>query len=253
MARKFGLRDIGTALRERDVLDKVVPIVPKHRLVPEKSALLVLDMNYVCAHRDFGIGPKFPTIGLRPDYFYDRIDDTVIPNIQRLLAFFRGHSLAVVYTVMGTERADLSDLSETWKKTYPRIGYDKSRPGTREFMVREEVAPREGEPVLLKRSSGAFASTDLDGLLRGRGLDTLVITGVESDCCIYNTAVEANDRGYKTMVLEDATTTLTRTGHKTMLRAYGEVFFFNVRTTDQVLQELGKALAPRSSLASPAR
>jgi len=159
----------------------------------------------------------------------------------------------VVFTVMGTEREDLADLPETWKKTYPRIGYNKSRPGTREFMGREEVAPREGEPVLLKRSAGAFASTDLDLLLRGRGLDTLVITGVESDCCIYNTAVEANDRGYKTIVLEDATTTLTRTGHKTMLRAYGEIFFVNVRTTDQVLQELEKALAPRPSLVPPGR
>lgn len=245
---KFGLRDMGKAWQDRQVLEKVVPVVPRFSLDPSRTVLVVLDMNYVCAHRDYGIGPKFPTIGLRPDYFYDRIDSTVIPNIQKLLAFFRQHRLPVLYTVMGTERADLSDLPETWRKTYPRIGYDKARPGSKELEVREEVEPQPGEPVLLKRSSGAFATTDIQRYLQERGADTMVLTGVETDCCIYNTAIEANDRGYKAIVVEDATTTLTRTGHKLFLEAYGAIFFFNVRSTQEALNELGAAFqlqAPR--------
>jgi len=242
---KFGLKDMGEAFRDKQVLDRIIPIVPKYEIDPERTALLVLDMNYVCAHRDYGIGPKFPTIGLRPEYYYDRIEDTVIPNIQKLLQTFREGNLKVIYTVMGTEREDLSDLPETWRKSYPRIGYHRSLPGSKEREVREEVAPREGEPVLLKRSSGAFASTPLDSLLREWGITTLVITGVESDCCVYNTAVEANDRGYKCIVVEDATTTLTRTGHKVFLHAYGEIFFFNVKTTDEVIDEIKKALRTR--------
>lgn len=248
---KFGLRDMGKAWQDKEVLDKVVPVVPHFSIDPEKSALLVLDMNYVCAHRDYGIGLKFPTIGLRPDYFYDRIDSTVVPNIQKLLALFRENRLPVVFTVMGTERQDLADLPETWRKTYPRIGYDKSRPGTKEFEVREEVKPLAGEPVLMKRTSGAFASTDIQQRLQERGVNTLIISGVETDCCVYNTAIEANDRGYQTIVVEDATTTLTRTGHKLFLEAYGAIFFFNVRTTEQVLAEVQAGLAQRQQAPVP--
>lgn len=235
---KFGLRDIGKAWQDKEVLNKVVPIVSHFSIDPRKTALLVLDMNYVCAHRDYGIGLKFPTIGLRPDYFYDRIDATVIPNIQKLLARFRDNGLPVLFTAMGTEQEDLSDLPVTWRKTYPRIGYDKSRPGTKEFEIREEVKPLAGEPVLTKRTSGAFVCTDIQQRLQDWGVETLVITGVETDCCVYNTAIEANDRGYQVIVLEDATTTLTRTGHKLFLEAYGAIFFFNVRTTEEVMAEV---------------
>lgn len=242
---KFGLRDIGKAWQDKEVLNKVVPIVSRFSIDPRKTALLVLDMNYVCAHRDYGIGLKFPTIGLRPDYFYDRIDDTVIPNIQKLLARFRDNGLPVLFTAMGTEQEDLSDLPATWRKTYPRIGYDKSRPGTKEFEIREEVKPLAGEPVLTKRTSGTFVCTDIQQRLQDWGVETLVITGVETDCCVYNTSVEANDRGYQVIVLEDATTTLTRTGHKLFLEAYGAIFFFNVRTTEEVMAEVQAGLSQK--------
>lgn len=244
---KFGLRDMGKAWQDKNVLDKVIPVVPTYPIVPEKTALLVLDMNYVCAHRDYGIGPKFPTIGLRPDYFYDRIDSTVIPNIQRLLGFFREHRLPVIYTNMGTNTANLNELPETWRKIYPRIGYDKSRPGTKEFQIREEVKPLPNEPVLLKRTSGAFVSTDLGQRLNKMGVDTIILTGVESDCCVYNTAIECNDLGYKCIVVDDATTTLTRTGHKLFLHAYGSIFFFNVRGTGQVITEMTGALSAKAA------
>lgn len=239
---KFGLKDMGKAWKDREVLDKVVPIVPHFSIDPQKTALLVMDMNYVCAHRDYGIGIKFPSIGLRPDYFYDRIDDTVIPNIQKLLARFRDSGLNVLFTVMGTEKEDLSDLPDTWRRTYPRIGYDKSFPGNKEFEIREEIQPQAGEPVLMKRTSGAFVSTDIGQRLQNWGTETLIITGVETDCCVYNTAIEANDRGYQVIVVEDATTTLTRTGHKLFLEAYGAIFFFNVRNADQVVDEVQAGL-----------
>lgn len=244
---KFGLRDMSKAWQDKGVLDRVIPIVPTYAIVPEKTALLVLDMNYVCSHRDYGIGTKFPTIGLRSDYFYDRIDSTVIPSIQRLLGFFREHRLPVIYTNMGTNTGNLNDLPETWRRIYPRIGYDKSRPGSKEFQIRDEVKPLPNEPVLLKRTSGAFASTNLAELLGKMGVDTIILSGVESDCCVYNTAVESNDRGYKCIVVDDATTTLTRTGHKLFLHAYGSIFFFNVRATEQVITEMTGALSAKAA------
>ncbi len=140
---------------------------------------------------------------------------------------------------MGCEQEDMSDLPETWRKIYTMIGYDASRPGTKEFEVRDEVKPEDKEPVLLKKSFGAFSSCDLDGTLKKMDADTLVIVGVESDCCLYATAMEANDRGYKVIVLDDACTTATVTGHKVMINTYGRLFFFNVKTTDELIKALG--------------
>jgi nicotinamidase-related amidase len=242
--KKVGLKDTKKAWKDAKILKKVQPIVPRYEIVPEKTALIVLDMNYVCAHRDYGIGPRFETIGLPSKYFYDRIDSTVIPNIQKLLNFFRENELKVIYTTMGCEREDMSDLPETWRMAYPKIGYHKSRPGTKEFEIREEIKPQAGEPVILKKSSGAFATSNIHQVLQDIGVDTLVITGVESDCCLYNTAIEANDRGYKVIVIDDASTTLTETGHKILLYTYGALFFFNVKSTKEIIKEMKEALVP---------
>jgi nicotinamidase-related amidase len=81
-------------------------------------------------------------------------------------------------------------------------------------------------------------------VLKEMGVDTLLITGVESDCCLYNTAIEANDRGYKVVVGDDAATTLTETGHKILLYTYGSLFFFNVKTTEEIIKELKSNLIP---------
>jgi len=251
--KKVGLKDTTKAWKDARILQKVQPIVPRYQIVPDKTALLIVDMNYVCAHRDYGIGPRFETIGLPSKYFYDRIEDTVLPNIQKLLRFFRENELKVLYTAMGCEREDLSDLPETWRQAYPKIGYHKSRPGTKEFEIREEIKPQRDEPILLKKTSGAFASTNLHEVLQEMGIDTLVLTGVESDCCLYNTAVEANDRGYKVVVIDDASTTLTETGHKILLYTYGALFFFNVKSTDELLDELSQTLVreKRVSVSAP--
>ncbi|MEE8471650.1 MAG: isochorismatase family cysteine hydrolase [Dehalococcoidia bacterium] len=242
MPKPFGAGDLGTLWRDNRFMRALKPVVQRWEVVPEKTALLVLDMNYVCAHRDYGVGPTFARVGLKqPGYFYDRIDTTVIPNMQRLLSSFRESRLKVIYTTMGAEKEDLSDVPPTWRWTYPKINYHRSLPGNKEFEIRDEVAPRAGEPVLVKRSCGAFATTGLQELLVKDGLDTLVVTGVETDCCVYLTSIEACDRGFKTIVLRDATTSFTETGHTISLDIYGNLFFFNVRTTDEVLGDLARA------------
>lgn len=237
--KQLGLKDAKTMWDDSKLLKRLVPVVDNHKIVAKKTALLVLDMNYVCAHRDYGVGPRLNLIGLSDDY-YNRIDNGVIPNIQRLLSFFRKNNRNIVYTTMGCEQEDMSDLPETWRKIYTLIGYNESRPGTKEFEIREEVKPLSSEPVLLKKSFGAFSSCDLHGTLQKMGVDTLVIVGVETDCCLYATAMEANDRGYKVIVLDDACTTATMTGHRLMLHTYGRLFFFNVKTTDELLEKLHK-------------
>ena len=69
----------------------------------------------------------------------------------------------------------------------------------------EEVAPIDGEPVVDKPGKGAFYATDLDSILKNRGIRWLIVCGVTTEVCVQTSVREANDRGYDALVLSDAT------------------------------------------------
>ena len=129
---------------------------------------------------------------------------------RKVLEAARRKGMLVVHTREG-HRPDLSDLPLN-KKLRGRLKNGIGDPGPMgRILVRGEyghdivdaLKPAPGEPVVDKPGKGAFYATDLDSMLRNRGIRSLVVCGVTTEVCVNTTVREANDRGYDCLVLED--------------------------------------------------
>ena len=90
-----------------------------------------------------------------------------------------------------------------------------------------ELYPLTGEPVIDKPGKGAFYQTDLELMLRNRAIDTLFIAGVTTEVRVNTTVREANDRGFRCIVLSDCCASYFPEFHQTglaMIKAQGGIF-----------------------------
>jgi nicotinamidase-related amidase len=167
----------------------------------DNAALIIIDMQ-----RDF----------LEPGGFGETLGNNVsllkaaVPALQSVLASARKAGMLIIHTREG-HRPDLSDA--------PKHKVERGEPSLRigapgpmgRILVRgepghdiiPELYPAPGEPVIDKPGKGAFYQTDLELMLKNRAIDTLLVCGVTTEVCVNTTVREANDRGFRCIVLSD--------------------------------------------------
>ncbi|MBD2099641.1 cysteine hydrolase [Leptolyngbya sp. FACHB-261] len=192
----------------------------------EKTALLVIDMqNDFCAYGGYGDLMGYDiTMTRRP-----------IEPIQKVLAAVRETPITVIHTREG-HRPDLSDCPPNKIERSRRVGAGIGDPGPMgRILVRgekghaiiDELQPVAGEIVLDKPGKGSFYQTDLDLILRNRGISHLLFSGVTTDVCVHTTMRVANDIGYYCLLLEDCCGAFDQGNHQAainMVKMQGGVF-----------------------------
>ena len=127
-----------------------------------------------------------------------------VPACAHALAAAREHGLAVFH-VRRAYAADGSDVEAVRWKAWAEGGRPLSSADPMSLACPSELAPAPGEPVVVKPSWSAFFGTDLDALLRARGIGTLVLAGTTTPNCVRSTAYDGLARGFNVAVLRDAT------------------------------------------------
>jgi nicotinamidase-related amidase len=203
--------------------------IPPVRLERERSALVVVDMQYNDASADQGFGLALSRIEPGSmDYFNERNETIVVPAIARMLAAFRERELPIVYVCVGSDYRDLRDMPARHRQWIRTI---EERSGVPDILwsqnpayaVRAELAPGPGDTIVKKTAFGAFTSSTIDETLRSMQVDTLVVTGIATNCCVSTTVRDAADLGYGVALVEECTGDYDEQTHDTAIRG----LFFN--------------------------
>ncbi len=173
------------------------------------------------------------------NYFVDTTENgrALVDRINQLAAACREAGILVIHTahVLRPDGSNIGILGEI----IPGIGDVLGRGAETAALFAElDVDPR--DVVLEKPRFGAFYGTDLELILRSRGIDTIIISGIATDVCCDTTAREANARDFRVLFLSDGTATNgsdPERDQEVTLETVGALFG-QVLTVDEVLKKI---------------
>ena len=194
-------------------------------LVPEKTALLVIDMQNFFVEQ----GQALEVPAAR----------ALAPNINRLTGAVRKAGGTVIWIKMTLNDEDLDQWSIFPPFNGSRERFQPVKDGEYGHQIWQELTVNDQDLIVNKRRFSAFiqGSSDLHEILQAKGIDTLIIAGTLTNVCCESTARDAMMLNYRVLMVADANATLTEEAHKAALMNILFVFG-DVQTTDNVLELL---------------
>jgi nicotinamidase-related amidase len=220
------------------------------RIRPTDTALVVVDMQYATGSRQHGLGAHLAREGRlsSADYRFIRIEELLVPNIQKMLAAWRRAKAPVIYIKVGSRMADFSDAPPHLRAFFEVTNnYD----GSPENEIIESLRPQPGEHIVSKNTMGAFAGSNLGQVYEQLGIRSAVYVGISTNNCVDTTAREAADRGYGSVLVADATGTCSDRMQEVTLDSFRRLWG-RVESSDAVISELfAKANADDAPVLQP--
>lgn len=215
------------------------PARPRRSVARHHAALLCIDIQYLDAARGIGVfAPDRPEAASpeAQNYYFERLERVVLPNVRALQASFRATGLEVVHTRIQSLTRDGRDRSAGHKRLDLHAA-----PGSKEAEFLPEVAPRGDEIIINKTASGIFTSTNARYLLANLSISALYVVGVYTNECVSTTVRDACDLGFDVTLIDDGCATVSRRLQRNTIAVLRDRYA-RIMTTAQVITELRRAV-----------
>jgi ureidoacrylate peracid hydrolase len=220
---------------------------------PRHAALVTVDVqNDFCHERGF-LGSLGAPMGLIQE---------MVPRLERLLAAARARGVPVIHVISHHDEAYASPVVTEQKL---RHGLPMERDGRplrdAPYCLRGTwgaelygISALPGEEIVVKHRYSGFHGTNLDLVLRSRGIQSVVLTGVATNACVESTARDVYMHDYYLVFVADCAATTSAAAHEATL-ANIDQFFGQVATSEQIVRAWAASAPARPALAgtAPAR
>jgi nicotinamidase-related amidase len=195
-------------------------------LTPSRTAVIAVHMQHDVVSPDGAFGGFFAAQAAERD---------IIGQAGKLLEAARRSGATTVYTRVA------------WQPGYPDLVANSPLlgivaqsqcliEGSDKAQIVPQLAPQDGDVVLTHQRVGGFSASQLDVILRSRGVDTVLFAGVATNASVESTARQASDLGYRTIIVADACSAADPGAHDAAIASLG--LLGEITTTAEAVQAL---------------
>jgi ureidoacrylate peracid hydrolase len=205
----------------------------------DRCALIIVDMQNDFVHADgsfSNMAREHPEAAIDLQFLMG-----TIPHVRRLADAFRAAGRPIVY-VAHILKPDYSDAAfPYWRIGMTPGGGNRTHcvEGTWGAQIIDELKPRDGEHLVVKKGFGGFANTPLDTILRNMGVNTCVVSGVTTCVCVSNTVRGGVEQNYRMVIAAEGVAEVNRQAHAGEL-ATMQRLFADVTQLDEIIGRLQK-------------
>lgn len=183
----------------------------------DTTALLVIDIQNTYLEPD-----EDPEEAARWQPFYDRMNNTVIPNNAKLLDWTRKEGIEVIFARIACQTEDGRDRSLSQKK--PGFNYLLLPKDREDSQLVPQLSPQGDEIVVTKTTDSALTGTNLRLTLHNLGIRDVIVSGIFTDQCVSSTVRSLADESFGVVVVHDACAAATMELHEQELRIINMIY-----------------------------